>query len=170
MEHIQEFLREASITPWTLIEVGDIEGASDKGCWNANHVYIDCSTPFLIAATSLNLSTGDEVFGVMVTANHQTVAGFRKGPHFPYNKPQALQLDQLFDDGVSAFLAEPKEVHFVRDTVVDAGVVQALVPIERCITFSSSNAVLQVCASKSTPMAVTIRFERTKRKGKLGSD
>lgn len=160
-----DFLKDACSMPWRAIDLGGIENGyeNNEGC-RVNHVYVDCPTPFLIAATSLELSTGEEVFGVTVIREPVSIDSFLQGPHYPHNKPKTLPLSQVIGRDVDEFLESAKEVSWSRKTLKDFSDGIALVTVEQGLTVASHLAELRVYADDAVPMSLRVSWTEPYRK------
>ena len=131
---------------------------------------MDCSTPFLIAATSLESPTGEEYFSVTSISDFDVIQGFLRGPYPPHNKPRVLSLEQAIGRSVDEFMAELKEVELFRKTVKFISDGASLVTMTQGLAISSNSGKLCVYADDSTPMALRVSWERIEGENRRGSE
>lgn len=153
-----EFLKQACSEPWKAICIGGIERTPEDNSFNANHVYVDCLTPFLLAAESLESPGGEEFFSVASTSDLELIQAFLRGPYPPHNQPPTLSLERAIDGTVDGFLIEPKKLDVSRKTVKFMSEDASLVPVVLEVVISAHSGKLVVCADDSIPMALKVNW------------
>jgi hypothetical protein len=154
-----QFLEMVCSSPWTAVDVG---GVVKTDCHEnsilANHVHVDCPTPFLIAATSMDTSSGEEHFGLAVITNQQLMERFLQGPYPPHNRPRVLSLEQVTGRPVADFLKEPKEFSLLHKAVETLDGLGTPVSITHGLKITSRVIDLSICADDETPMGIRLSW------------
>ena len=154
----REFLTRACVQPWQKIEIGGVDALVEASePISANHVFVDGGIPFLIAATSIESASAEELFSVTVIEDAARIRTFREGPYPPYNRPRTVSAEKLFDANLEAFMKARK--HFrIRSgatTIIDAG--QRVASVETDVSFEACGIALQVSVSNESPMGLQVR-------------
>lgn len=155
-----DFLMHACSRPWNRVEIGGLDKYDgDVKALSANHVYVGGETPFLIAATSIESSSGEEFFGITVIKDMDTVQRFLEGPYPPHNRPRTLSIEQIAKTDVASFMKAEKRVQVLRHTVKFSADVASLVPIEIGLAIGASGNLLKICADDEIPMGLKVSWE-----------
>jgi hypothetical protein len=153
-----DFLAFACSVPWSGVLLGSADSLSlDDGSRRANHVYIDCPTPFLVAADSVDLATGEEVFFCTLIRDSVRIEAFLNGPNYPHNVPSVLPLDNLASSLSGDFLKAEKSYSIKRKLLISqVDKVTSIVPAFKAIVFSSPVGTLRIRADEDVPMSLVI--------------
>ena len=155
------FLKAACSSLWKGVVVGGVGKISDdKSSLRVNHLHVDCTTPFLIADTSLDAPSGEEHFGITLITDRNLLDEFLEGPYPPHNRPRTLSLEQAIGRQIDAFLRAPKEIHLLRKTLKFAAEVTSLVPIERGLVIAGEELKLSIYADDEIPMGLQLTWEQ----------
>jgi hypothetical protein len=156
-----KFLKAAGSSLWKGVVIGGVGKISDDKCsLRANHLHVDCNTPFLIAATSLDAPSGEEHFGITLITDRDSLDEFLEGPYPPHNRPRTLSLEKAIGRQIDAFLRAPKEIHLLRKTLKFVTEVTSLVPIEHGLVIAAEGFTLRIYADDEIPMGLQLTWEQ----------
>lgn len=151
-----DFLRNACLLSWDVLQIGDFSRVyeSDRSV-RCNHIYVGCATPFLMAATSLDLDDDDEALGITVIREPALIARFLRGPYPPYNKPSTIDLSQLVGETSISFMKEGKSVSAPLVSIEVNCLSCDIVP---SATFGGRLISVNVSADESAPMGLLVSW------------
>lgn len=157
---------EACSIKWAGVDIGGVEGHPSRHPLRANHVYVDCEKPFLVAATSVDLSSGEEIFGLTIVRSVDAIEAFIKGPFYPHNEPKTLSLRQVGGNDVDGFMNERKELDVARRTWKDPAA-SGLVTMVQGLSITSQSGRLRVNADDAVPMSLVVSWSGKNNGGRL---
>jgi hypothetical protein len=163
LEFEEGVFAEACSSPWLEIEIGGVESVCpNEGVVRANHVFVRCEVPFVLAATALETSEGGEYFGICVIHDPQQIDRFVRGPYPPHSRPSVLSLREAIGGEIDEFLAGDKRFSVLRRMVENthAGIT-TLTPIEYGIVLQGGRNKLCVYADDVVPMSLCITWNET---------
>ena len=154
----QHFLARVCSLPWKGIGLASIEAKLGDEV-RVNHVFIDCETPFVIAASSVQAANREEDFLLVVVNDPSEVKDMMDGPYPPHHRPLVSPLESAFGHDIAAFLSGPKRFRFTR-VLAHEGLDgdDMVTPRVQSVAIEGSGVEVTLRADDDAPLSVCVKL------------
>jgi hypothetical protein len=152
----EDFLGKVCLLSWKGFGLANPENCTDNVA-RANHVYVECDLPFIVAAQSVETPEGEEHFELCVLYSQDQVKRFLDGPYPPHNRLNVISGEKLFGQELSKFLSGTKVFRVLKKAVVtEADSISTLTSLRYGLVLEGSGKEITIYADDVVPMAICV--------------